>query len=306
MPEHRPTDNTLIVITGPTGSGKTDLSIQLARRLGCEIISADSRQLFRDIPIGTAAPDSSQLAAVPHHFVGTLSLGDYYSAARYEEDVMALLPSLWERSPYAVRCGGSMMYIDAVCRGIDDLPTISDHVRRDVAAIYETEGIEGLRMRLRILDPDYLKTADPANHRRLIHAVEICLEAGVPYSTLRTGAIKPRPFRIIKMMIDYQRDELFDRINRRVDRMIEQGLIEEARRVYPMRSLNALNTVGYKELFAWMDGIMDRDTAIARIAKNTRVYAKKQLTWLKRDPSVIRLSPYSALDDALAALGLPT
>ncbi len=219
---------------------------------------------------------------------------------------MALLPSLWERSPYAVMFGGSMMYIDAVGRGIDDLPTISDHVRRDVAAIYETEGIEGLRMRLRILDPDYLKTADPANHRRLIHAVEICLEAGVPYSTLRTGAIKPRPFRIIKMMIDYQRDELFDRINRRVDRMIEQGLIEEARRVYPMRSLNALNTVGYKELFAWMDGIMDRDTAIARIAKNTRVYAKKQLTWLKRDPSVIRLSPYSALDDALAALGLPT
>ncbi|MFG6381083.1 MAG: tRNA (adenosine(37)-N6)-dimethylallyltransferase MiaA [Muribaculum sp.] len=306
MPEHRPTDNTLIVITGPTGSGKTDLSIQLARRLGCEIISADSRQLFRDIPIGTAAPDSSQLAAVPHHFVGTLSLGDYYSAARYEEDVMALLPSLWERSPYAVMCGGSMMYIDAVCRGIDDLPTISDHVRRDVAAIYETEGIEGLRMRLRILDPDYLKTADPANHRRLIHAVEICLEAGAPYSTLRTGTIKPRPFKIIKMMIDYQRDELFDRINRRVDRMIEQGLIEEARRVYPMRSLNALNTVGYKELFAWMDGIMDRDTAIARIAKNTRVYAKKQLTWLKRDPSVIRLSPSAALDDALAALGLPT
>ncbi len=305
MPLHSDPRHTLIVVTGPTGSGKTDLSIQLARRLGCEIISADSRQLFRDIPVGTAAPDSTQLAAATHHFVGTLSLGDYYSAARFEEDVMALLPSLWERSPYAIMCGGSMMYIDAVCRGIDELPTISDQVRRDVADIYEAEGFEGLRARLRMLDPDYLRTADPANHRRLIHAVEICLEAGAPYSSLRTGAVKPRPFRIIKMMIDYRRDELFDRINRRVATMIDQGLIEEARSVYPMRHLNSLNTVGYKELFAWMDGTMDRDTAIARIAKNTRVYAKKQLTWLKRDPSVIKLSPSTALVDALDALGLP-
>ena len=305
MPLHSDPRHTLIVVTGPTGSGKTDLSIQLARRLGCEIISADSRQLFRDIPVGTAAPDSTQLAAATHHFVGTLSLGDYYSAARFEEDVMALLPSLWERSPYAIMCGGSMMYIDAVCRGIDELPTISDQVRRDVADIYEAEGIEGLRARLRTLDPDYLRTADPANHRRLIHAVEICLEAGAPYSSLRTGAVKPRPFSIIKMMIDYRRDELFDRINRRVATMIDQGLIEEARSVYPMRHLNSLNTVGYKVLFAWMDGTMDRDTAIARIAKNTRVYAKKQLTWLKRDPSVIKLSPSTALVDALDALGLP-
>ncbi len=292
----------LVVITGPTGSGKTDLSIQLAQRLGCDIISADSRQLFRDIPIGTAAPSPQQLATVTHHFVGTLSLDEYYSAARYEEDVMALLPSMWEKSPYAVMCGGSMMYVDAVTRGIDDLPTVSDSVRRHVMDLYEREGIEGIRATLRNLDPDYLAIADPANHRRLIHAIEISLEAGQPYSSLRTGTVKERPFKTVKMMIDYPRETLFDRINRRVDAMIEAGFIEEARRVYPLRHLNSLNTVGYKEMFAAFDGTMTLDTAIERMKKNTRVYAKKQLTWLKRDPSVIRLNPSTSLTDALAAL----
>lgn len=292
----------LVVITGPTGSGKTDLSIQLAQRLGCDIISADSRQLFRDIPIGTAAPSPQQLATVTHHFVGTLSLDEYYSAARYEEDVMALLPSMWEKSPYAVMCGGSMMYVDAVTRGIDDLPTVSDSVRRHVMDLYESEGIEGIRATLRNLDPDYLAIADPANHRRLIHAIEISLEAGQPYSSLRTGTVKERPFKTVKMMIDYPRETLFDRINRRVDAMIEAGFIEEARRVYPLRHLNSLNTVGYKEMFAAFDGTMTLDTAIERMKKNTRVYAKKQLTWLKRDPSVIRLNPSTSLTDALAAL----
>ena len=292
----------LVVITGPTGSGKTDLSIQLAQRLGCDIISADSRQLFRDIPIGTAAPSPQQLATVTHHFVGTLSLDEYYSAARYEEDVMALLPSMWEKSPYAVMCGGSMMYVDAVTRGIDDLPTVSDSVRRHVMDLYESEGIEGIRATLRNLDPDYLAIADPANHRRLIHAIEISLEAGQPYSSLRTGTVKERPFKTVKMMIDYPRETLFDRINRRVDAMIEAGFIEEARRVYPLRHLNSLNTVGYKEMFAAFDGTMTLDTAIERMKKNTRVYAKKQLTWLKRDPSVIRLTPSTSLTDALDAL----
>lgn len=291
-----------VVITGPTGSGKTDLSIQLAQRLGCDIISADSRQLFRDIPIGTAAPSPQQLATVTHHFVGTLSLDEYYSAARYEEDVMALLPSMWEKSPYAVMCGGSMMYVDAVTRGIDDLPTVSDSVRRHVMDLYESEGIEGIRATLRNLDPDYLAIADPANHRRLIHAIEISLEAGQPYSSLRTGTVKERPFKTVKMMIDYPRETLFDRINRRVDAMIEAGFIEEARRVYPLRHLNSLNTVGYKEMFAAFDGTMTLDTAIERMKKNTRVYAKKQLTWLKRDPSVIRLNPSTSLTDALTAL----
>lgn len=292
----------LVVITGPTGSGKTDLSIQLAQRLGCDIISADSRQLFRDIPIGTAAPSPQQLATVTHHFVGTLSLDEYYSAARYEEDVMALLPSMWEKSPYAVMCGGSMMYVDAVTRGIDDLPTVSDSVRRHVMDLYESEGIEGIRATLRNLDPDYLAIADPANHRRLIHAIEISLEAGQPYSSLRTGTVKERPFKTVKMMIDYPRETLFDRINRRVDAMIEARFIEEARRVYPLRHLNSLNTVGYKEMFAAFDGTMTLDTAIERMKKNTRVYAKKQLTWLKRDPSVIRLNPSTSLTDALDAL----
>lgn len=297
--DHRPT---LIIVTGPTGSGKTDLSIKLARHLRCDIISADSRQLFRDIPIGTAAPTPQQLSAAKHHFIGTLSLDEYYSAARYEEDALALLDSLWQHNDKAIMCGGSMMYIDAVTRGIDELPTVSDQVRDHVMKLYQDEGIEGIRLILRNLDPEYLASADPSNHRRLIHAIEICLESGVPYSSLRTGMVKERPFNIITMMIDYPREELFDRINRRVDEMIANGLEEEARKVYHLRHLNSLNTVGYKEMFAWFDGTMDRDTAIARIAKNTRVYAKKQLTWLKRNPDLIRLNPRNAYADALSAI----
>jgi len=296
----------LIVVTGPTGSGKTDLSIQLAGRLGCDVISADSRQLYRGIPIGTAAPTPEQLAAVRHHFVGTLALDDYYSASRFEEDVLALLPSLFERSGgYAVMCGGSMMYVDAVVNGLDELPTVSEQVRRRTMELYEREGIEGIRAMLRNLDPDYLAIVDPANHKRLVHAVEISIEAGAPYSSLRTGVKRERPFRVVKMMIDYDRAALFDRINRRVDAMVEQGLEEEARRVYPLRRLNSLNTVGYKEMFAYFDGVMPYDVAIPRIAKNTRVYAKKQLTWLRRDPDIVRLDPSRPLlDQALAACGI--
>lgn len=293
----------LIVVTGPTGSGKTALAIDLAERLGCEIISADSRQLYRDIPIGTAAPTAEELARVKHHFVGTLALDDYYSAACYEADVMALLPTLFERHGVAVMCGGSMMYVDAVCRGIDDLPTVSDEVRQSTLQLYEREGIEGIRALLRNLDPDYLAEADPANHRRLVHAVEICLEAGRPYSSLRTGTVKERPFRVVKLMIDHPREVLFDRINRRVDAMMEAGMLDEARRVYPQRHLNSLNTVGFKELFAYIDGEADLPFTVARIGKNTRVYAKKQLTWLKRDPSVVRLDPsLPLLEQAMKAL----
>ncbi|MDE6485493.1 MAG: tRNA (adenosine(37)-N6)-dimethylallyltransferase MiaA [Duncaniella sp.] len=284
-------DNTLVIITGPTASGKTDLAINIAREIGCDIVSADSRQIYAGLPIGTAAPTAEQLAQVRHHFVGVLPLDAYYSAARYEEDVMSLLPELWNKNKISVMCGGSMMYIDAVTNGIDLLPTISAEVRDEVKSLYEQGGNEALIEKLRLIDPKYLERADLHNSKRLIHAIEISLEAGAPCSSLLTGTKKRRDFNIIKIAVDFPREKLFDRINRRTDAMIAAGLEDEARTVYHLRHLNSLNTVGYKEMFAMIDGTMDRDTAIARIAKNTRVYAKKQLLWLSKDPSVIRLAP---------------
>lgn len=275
--------NTLVVITGPTGVGKTDTAISIAQALSAEIISADSRQLYRDIPIGTAAPTAVQQSLVPHHFVGTLGLEEYYSAAQFECDVMQLLPQLFERSPYAVMCGGSMLYIDAVCKGIDDIPTISDEIRQQVYAEYEQYGLDYMLNRLQTLDPEHYAVVDKKNHKRVVHAVEICLQAGCSYTSLRTNKAKERPFRIVKIGLNMPREQLFDRINRRVWAMVEAGLLEEARRVYPMRHLNSLNTVGFKEMFAYFDGTMDYDTAVARIQKNTRVYAKKQLTWYAKD-----------------------
>lgn len=283
--------NTLVVITGPTGVGKSDTAVWLARELNAEIISADSRQLYRDIPIGTAAPTAEQMAEVKHHFVGTLSLEEYYSAAQFEDDVMQLLPKLFARSPYVVMCGGSMMYVDAVCKGIDNIPTISDKIRREVVERFERDGAEAMREELRRLDPVYYNQVDLKNHKRVIHAVEICLQAGRPYSELRTNSVKQRPFRIVKIGLNLPREQLFDRINRRVEKMIEAGLVDEAQRFYPQRHLNSLNTVGYKELFAWMDGTMDYDTAVARIQKNTRVYAKKQLTWYAKDTDMHWFAP---------------
>lgn len=283
--------NTLVVITGPTGVGKSDTAVWLARELNAEIISADSRQLYRNIPIGTAAPTAEQMAEVKHHFVGTLSLEEYYSAAQFEDDVMQLLPQLFARSPYVVMCGGSMMYVDAVCKGIDNIPTISDEIRREVVERFERDGAEAMREELRRLDPVYYNQVDLKNHKRVIHAVEICLQAGRPYSELRTNSVKQRPFRIVKIGLNLPREQLFDRINRRVEKMIEAGLVDEARRFYPQRHLNSLNTVGYKELFAWMDGTMDYDTAVARIQKNTRVYAKKQLTWYAKDTDMHWFAP---------------
>lgn len=290
--------DTLVIVTGATASGKTALAVELAQALGTEIISADSRQLYRDLTVGTAPPSADQLAAVPHHFVGNLGLGQYYSAAQFEEDVMRLLPDIFSRcGSRAVMAGGSMMYIDAVCRGIDALPTVSEPNRRAAYAILDTEGLDGVIARLQQLDPEFLRTTpDLKNHKRLVHALEVTMQAGRPYSSLITGRTRRRPFRILKFAIDMPREELFDRINRRVEAMMEAGLLDEARRVYSLRHakaghpvLNALNTVGYKELFACFDGEMDLATAVARIQKNTRVYAKKQLTWLRRDPSVIWL-----------------
>lgn len=287
-PEHR----VLVVITGPTASGKTALSIDVARRLSCEILSADSRQLFRDLPVGTAAPSEEELAAVPHHFIATLGLDSYYSAAQYEADALALLERLWAKegaSPFAVVCGGSMMYVDALVRGIDDMPTISEATRGYVRRLYADHGLAGAMAQLEVLDPEYAAEVDAANTRRVMHALEICLEAGKPYSALRTGQAKQRPFKVLKFALDMPREELFARINGRVDAMMAAGLEDEARRAFAIagEGANSLNTVGYRELKAYFDGGMDLGTAVSRIAKNTRVYAKKQLTWLRRDPSVI-------------------
>lgn len=291
---------TLVIVTGPTGSGKTELAIEIAESLHTEIVSADSRQIYRGIPIGTAVPSATQLARVRHHLIECLDLDQYYSAACFEEDALRILDTIWKNNDFAVMCGGSMMYIDAVTKGIDNLPTILPEIRDKALKIYTDGGIPALIDTLRNLDPEYLAMCDLKNHRRLAHAIEISMQAGVPYSSLRNGLIKHRPFRIIKFAINHPRDILFTRINMRVEAMIEAGLEEEARKVFHMRHLNSLNTVGYKELFAMMDGLMTREIAIPRIAKNTRVYAKKQLLWLSKDPSVILLDPaYPLLPQAM-------
>ena len=287
---------TLIVIVGPTGVGKTAAAIKVAQHFGCDIINADSRQVFKGIPIGTAAPTPEEQALVPHHFVQFKELDEYYSAAQFEADVMALLPSLFEKSDYVVMCGGSMMYVDAVCNGIDQIPDISDEVRAAVKQQWQEHGLKPLLEELQRLDPAYYLQVDKLNPKRVVHAIEVCRQAGVPYSTLRTGQVKSRPFNIIKIGLNIERPQLFDRINRRVDAMIEQGLEEEARSVFHLRHLNSLNTVGYKEMFAWFDGTMDRTTAIERIKKNTRVYAKKQLRWLLRDTSITWCPPDDCLN----------
>ena len=287
---------TLVVVTGPTASGKTTAAIALAQRLGCEIINADSRQIFKEIPICTAAPTAAEQALVKHHFVGTKHIDEYYSASQFETDVMALLPSFWSKGDYAVMCGGSMLYVDAVCHGIDEIPDISPEVRTAVKAKLEQEGLQSLLDELQRLDPEYYGIVDRQNTKRVAHAIEICRQTGVTYTSLRTGTIKQRPFNIVKLGIDLDRPTLFDRINRRVDHMMEQGLEQEARSVFHLRHLNALNTVGMKEMFAYFDGTMNLTTARERIKKNTRVYAKKQLTWLARDPSIHWLSASQIAD----------
>ena len=272
----------LIVVTGPTASGKTDLAVRLALEHDTEIISADSRQIYRGIPIVTAVPDESQRAGVTHHLMETLPLDAYYSAAMFEEDALRIARDIWKRRDVAVVCGGSMMYVDALVNGIDELPTVPDRIRLPLMEDWKRNGDDWLRDRLKKLDPEYHAIVDRANMKRVFHAVEICMAAGVTYTSLRTGMKKERDFEIEKIVIEMPREQLFDRIIRRVLAMMEQGLEDEARRVYPMRHLNSLNTVGLKEMFAYFDGEMDLDTAISRIQKNTRVYAKKQLTWLKK------------------------
>lgn len=282
----------LIVITGPTGVGKTEAAIQLAERLHCYIINADSRQVYRGIPIATAAPTAEQMARVRHHFVGTKHLDEAYNAWQFEQDVLALLPTLWPQSDTQVMCGGSMMYVDAVCNGIDDMPDILPHVRSAIKQQLDEQGLEALVEELEQLDPEYAAAVDRKNPVRVCHALEVCRQTGRPYSTWRSGERKMRPFDIVKVGLNMERDELFSRINRRVDAMVAAGLEQEARQVLPMRHLQSLNTVGLKEMFACFDGTLDRATAIERIKKNTRVYAKKQLTWLRRDPDITWLQPH--------------
>lgn len=297
-------NKTLIVITGPTGVGKTATAIGLAQRLHCDIINADSRQIYRGIPICTAAPTADELAAARHHFVAFKDLEEQYSAAQFEADVLQLLPSLWQQGDYAVMCGGSMLYVDALCHGIDQLPDISPEVRTAVKDKLAREGLESLVEELERLDPQYAAAIDRKNTSRVCHGVEICRQAGVPFSSLRTGNAKQRDFDIIKVALNIEREQLFARINSRVDRMIEAGLEQEARSVYHLRHLNSLNTVGMKEMFAMFDGTMDRHTAIERMKKNTRVYAKKQLTWYRRDPDITWATPSEAIPLILNLLSI--
>ena len=282
---------TLIVVTGPTAVGKTALCLDLARHFDTPIINADSRQIYRDLRIGTAAPTEEQLRQVRHFFVGTLQLGEYYSASLYEQQVTALLEKLFQTSDYALLSGGSMMYIDAVCYGIDDIPTVDDDTRALMKRRLSDEGLEALCDELRRLDPDHWAIVDRKNPRRVVHALEICLMTGRTYTSFRVGTKKARPFRIKKIGLTLPREELYDRINRRVDDMMEQGLLDEARTLLPMRHLNALNTVGYKEMFAHLDGQWTLDEAVERLKGNTRRYARKQLTWFKKDPNIKWFAP---------------
>ena len=276
----------LLVIIGPTGVGKTELSLRIAENFGTEIVSADSRQLYANLKIGTAAPTPEELQRVPHHFIGTLQLTDYYSAAQYEEDALKLLDRLFQTKDVVILTGGSMMYVDAVCKGIDDIPTVDEETRKTLLERYEKEGLEQLCAELKLLDPDDYKIVDLKNHKRVIHALEICYMTGKTYTSFRTQEKKTRPFRMIKIGLTRDREELYARINQRVDIMMEQGLLDEVKQVYPYRQLNSLNTVGYKELFNYLDGEWELPFAIDKIKQNSRIYSRKQMTWFKRDEEI--------------------
>ena len=283
--------HTLIVLIGPTGVGKTELSLSIAEHFHTSIVSSDSRQLYADLKIGTAAPTPDQLARVPHHFVGTLRLTDYYSAAQYEAEVMAKLEELFQQNDVVVLTGGSMMYVDAICKGIDDIPTVDKETRELMIQRYEEEGLEKLCSELKLLDPEYYQIVDLKNPKRVIHALEICYMTGKTYTSFRTREIKKRPFRIIKIGLTREREELYNRINRRVDEMMEKGLLEEARSVAEYKHLNSLNTVGYKEIFKYIDGEWPLDFAIEKIKQNSRIYSRKQMTWFKRDTEISWFHP---------------
>ena len=281
----------LIVIVGPTGIGKTKTAIKIAQHYNTEIISADSRQIFKELKIGTAAPTQEELNTVIHHNIATRSITDYYSAWEFEKDALEISSNLFKTHDQLVLTGGSMMYIDAICKGIDDIPTIDKELRDELQNQYITQGIDYFRRQLKQLDPEFYQQVDLQNHKRVIHAVEICLMTGKPYSSLRTNTIKKRPFHIIKAGLELDRADVYNRINLRVDKMVQMGLIDEAREFYPHKELNSLNTVGYKEIFAHFNGEYDINKAIELIKRNTRRYAKKQLTWFKKDQETLWFKP---------------
>lgn len=278
--------NNLIVLIGPTAVGKTETSFAIASYYGCPIISADSRQMYKGMQIGTAMPTQEELELHKHHFVGNLSPGDYYSAARYEEEVMKLLEEEFPHHPTMLLSGGSMMYIDAVCNGIDDIPTVDSETRAMILEKYEKEGVDSLAAELRLLDPEYYNEADIKNPKRVMHALEICYMTGKPYSSFRRKEKKERPFNIIKVGLRREREELYDRINRRVDAMVEQGLVEEVKGFMHLKEHNSLNTVGYKEIFKYLDNEWSLPFAIEKIKQNTRIYSRKQTTWYRKDMDI--------------------
>lgn len=282
---------TLIVLVGPTGVGKTETNLVLAETLHAPIINADSRQIYKGMGIGTAAPTPEEQARVEHHFVQFLNPGEYYSAAQFELDVMARLETLFQSHDYVLLSGGSMMYIDAVCKGIDDIPTVDAETRKMMLERYEAEGLERLCSELRVLDPEYYQVVDLKNPKRVIHALEICYMTGKTYTSFRTNTRKERPFRIVKIGLKREREILYDRINRRVTQMLEMGLEQEVRSLMPYRNTNALNTVGYKEMFAYFDGAMTLEQAADKIRQNSRIYSRKQMTWFKRDEEIKWFEP---------------
>lgn len=287
---------TLVVVIGPTGVGKTELCLRVAEHYGTPIVNADSRQIFAELPIGTAAPTKEQQQRVEHFFVGTHHVDDYYSAAMYEHDAINTLNALFKTHDIVVLSGGSMMYVDAVCKGIDDIPSVDDRTRSLYKRRLNEEGLPALVAELKERDPQHWEIVDRNNPRRVVHALEICYMTGKTYSSFRTNTHKIRPFEILKIGIDRPREELYDRINKRVIDMIEKGLEKEARAMYPRKGLNALNTVGYKEMFAYFDGLIARDEAIRQIQSNTRRYMRKQLTWFKKDTSIKWFSPDNVED----------
>lgn len=295
----------LIVITGPTGVGKTELCLRLADFFNVPIINADSRQIFAEIPIGTAAPTIKQQERTKHYFVGTHKLTDYYSASLYEQDVIQLLDKLFNDSDIAILTGGSMMYIDAVCNGIDDIPTIDENTRETMKRRLTTEGLPALVEELKQLDPEHWNIVDRNNPRRVVHALEICHMTGKTYTSFRKNEKKKRPFNITKIGLTLPREMLYNRINARVIDMINNGFVEEARKVYPLRGLNSLNTVGYKELFDYFDGNISLDDAIFKIQSNTRRYARKQLTWYKKDENMKWFEPNN-VEEILKYIGTKT